>query len=154
VPTALLVLLLCPPGFAPDAARAVTLRGLLAGSDAGASVAAVPARVCFGARAEPALTLQGEALLPTDASPAVAAALLGHLLLHTRDGSPGEPRGGCHLHAARAAMAEARATHLEATLREAFGAPPSTRAVVGAAHYLRDCLNGAATGADGGAALP
>jgi hypothetical protein len=132
----------CEAGGSADAARTRVLMDRLRASRAGRSLAPVIDRpVCY-ATGEPGIS-ERQITLARDDDDSVAAARLGHLLLHAREGLPYREATNrdCKSAIARARASEETAHHLEAQLRRELGAPPLARdavdRVVGA--YLARC---------------
>lgn len=129
----------CPSGTQSDPPRAHEIQARLATVSEGralidAARAQVPA-ICFGARASSSvITRDRVVLLATDLEEGEAAARLGHLLVHARDGLPvelvhtGLDADACHEAVRRALMLEARAYVTEITLQDALVAEPVTLA--------------------------
>ncbi len=123
----------CGHGQQEDPARAVRIRALLAGVEAGRGLwARAPGRlrICFIETGIASLSTDGVITLDRRAGDAECAARLGHLLLHAIDGAPLPaaipPSRSCDLAVRHALEAEARAHALELTLRRQLGVPPRT----------------------------
>jgi hypothetical protein len=111
----------CPPGTSADPSREAELRARLAELEP--ALARTRATVCTGA---PQDGLAGDRVLLADASDPAAAARLGHLLLHRRDGLlPPTPGPACAAEVERALAGERAAHAAEAGWRRAWGLPPS-----------------------------
>lgn len=116
----------CPEGALDLPARADAIVARLASVPEGAALieATRPrlGRICFGRGPSVLEERERHVVLDTALGPGEAAARLGHLLMHVRDGSPYAPGADCDAVVARALDAEARAHALELELRRALSA--------------------------------
>lgn len=129
----------CPSGTHADAARASAIEHRLASVAEGralidAARARVPA-ICFGAsESASVISTDRVILLAEGLEEGEAAARLGHLLVHARDGlatdevHAGMDADACELGVDRALDLEARAYVVEVSLQSALGARPTTLA--------------------------
>lgn len=113
----------CPEGSSRDDARTARVGRLLRTDAEGDALwrGVADATVCWGREAEPGVREHSAVLLQEALTDQEAAALLGHLLLHLREGLP--MAEGC-AGLVRAREQEQRAHELEDRLRARFGAPP------------------------------
>ncbi len=129
----------CPSGTHLDAARASAIETRLASVDEGrAWIDAARARVsaiCFGSVSSPSvITTDRTVVLSSALEEGEAAARLGHLLVHAREGLPtdmvgrGQGDATCDAAVERALTLEARAYVVEVSLQAALGAHPITLA--------------------------
>lgn len=118
----------CPEGALDQPARADATIALLASVPEGAAIVgsarAQIGRVCFGAEHVSAITEERTIVLERALAPGEAAARLGHLMLHARDGLPYRAGPDCDEVVARALDAEAEAHALELRLRRALSVEP------------------------------
>ena len=126
----------CPSGTHAEAARASAIEHRLASVAEGrALIDAARARVssvCFGApQSASVITTDRVILLADGLEEGEAAARLGHLLVHARDGLPtdevhaGMNADACETAVGRALDLEARAYVVEVSLQTALGARPT-----------------------------
>lgn len=125
----------CPLGHHRDPARAAELEARLADTREGAPLAALlagTAGICFAADAIDVITTERVLLLSDGMETGEAAARLGHLLVHVRDGLPMReaiPRGAdCEALLDEALDREAQAHAAEMRLQRALGAVPRRHA--------------------------
>lgn len=125
----------CPPGTAEDAAHAAALERRLGTVTEGAALLDGArtgiARICFGEQTSSSvITRDRVVILARGLEESEAAARLGHLLVHARDGLPidavhgGVDEGTCEAEVGEALALEARAYVTEIALQDALGAQP------------------------------
>lgn len=129
----------CPAGTTSDAARADAIETRLTSVPRGRAIVdsarARVVRVCFGdARGASVITDARIVVLAAGLEEGEAAARLGHLLVHARDGLPIDEirppldAAACELAVTRAMTLEARAYVEEVLLQDALGARPTVLA--------------------------
>lgn len=129
----------CPAGTRADAARASAIEARLGSVASGRALLAVGRdrvrAVCFAdAGSASVVTIEHVVLLAADLEEGEAAARLGHLLVHLRDGLPtdvvhaGLDPAACDAAVERALSLEAHAYVEEVALQDALGAQPTTLA--------------------------
>ena len=128
----------CPAGTRADGPRAAAIEARLGTVSEGRALLASRDRVaaiCFGDPASSSvITADRLVLLAGALEEGEAAARLGHLLVHAREGLPidevhaGLDEAACDAAVERALMLEARAYVVEVALQDALGARPTTLA--------------------------
>ena len=118
----------CPVGALDLPARADAIRARLASRPEGAALIASVrdhvGRICFSDGPSVVDEETHAVVLDRALGEGEAAARLGHLLVHVRDGSPYRDGPDCDVVVARALDAEARAHALELELRRALSVTP------------------------------
>jgi hypothetical protein len=125
----------CPDGTHADEGRAAAIAERLGTVSEGRALLALRDRVraiCFGDRTSASVITSEHVVVLNDAlEEAEAAARLGHLLVHVRDGLPidvvssGLDPAACDAAVDRALTLEARAYVVEVSLQDALGAHPT-----------------------------
>lgn len=123
----------CPVGHVRDPERAERLMAVLERAPAGAALSPLLARtegMCFSPDAIDVVTTERVLLLSTRSTDEEAAARIGHLLVHVRDGLPLgdlQPGADCDAEVERALRLESVAYVTEVRLQAALGARPTLR---------------------------
>ena len=131
----------CPDGTRPDTARASAIEARLSTvSEGRALIESAHVSICFvTSGSSSVITTDRVVLLASELEEGEAAARLGHLLVHARDGLPidliqsGLDHDACEAAVDRALTLEARAYVTEIALQDALGAHPTTLAFAFAA---------------------